>query len=196
MPTFYDTPEYNSPEVTSVTSVRVPTALRLMSGRFNPDPILGKGASIWKGPAGGFGLAGEEELDWRENLLRVVDFSTILAETYLRGKEIEITGEERLRRMRADAKVIRLGGKSFLALWNDLKIQKEDCTLEFLRRVRYITYLDFPGAVIRNPEGKRCIPFFYHWYNRGLRHGYWKWGVRLLSAAWTNDNLSASIISV
>lgn len=184
----------SSPVAASVDSVQLPSALRIMPGRFNPDPILGAGCSIWRGSAGGLGLAGAEETDWRESLFRVVDFTEILSETYLRGVEVEISGEEKLRRMKADDRtVVRLGGKSFLALWNDLKTNGENSTLEFLRKVRYIKYLDFPGVVVRTMDGKRCLPCFHYRYRREMRSGRWNWGVRLLSSSWDNNGLSASI---
>jgi hypothetical protein len=82
---------------------------------FNPETLLGKGWSIWRGPADGDGLQGEEQQDSRSLALQEVDLSQVLFETNLKPDEFRIVGEEKLRRLKEKG-VIRLDARIGQAL--------------------------------------------------------------------------------
>jgi hypothetical protein len=159
------------------------------SKKFDPAEFIGAGWTIWKGPADGDGLKGKEEIDERSLALTEVDLSKVILETCLKQGESSIRGEEKLARFKALAQTIRLGGNAFLALWEDYKINKENSCLEWLRRNREVTYVDFMGLVLRNPHGDRCVLFLYFYGGR------WGWLYSWLGRDWDARRLSAGLAS-
>jgi hypothetical protein len=144
---------------------------------FHPTEFIGKGWTVWKGPADGDGLSGEEELDTHSSSLNEVDFSRVLFESCLKEGEPSIKGEEKLRRLKATGN-IQFGGNVFLSLWFDYIANRENSCLEWLRRNRNITYLDFFGFVLRGPDGGRYVLCLY-WLDSG-----WSWNADWLGFDW------------
>ena len=139
---------------------------------FDPPTFVGEGFSIWRGPADGLGLTGQEAQDARALLLTEVDFTKVTFETALRNGESQITGEEKLSRLIASG-VIRLDAGVSLALWNDYEKNKAGSMLEWLRKEKGITYLDFFGTILHAHFINRYVPYLGH-VGGGWRRGvYW-----------------------
>jgi len=155
---------------------------------FNPAEFLGKGWAVWRGPAGGDGLTGKEDMDQRSLAIKEVDFSQILFETCFKEGENLITGEEKLSRLKQTDHIL-LGGNAFLGLWEDYQANKENSILEWLFRNRKITYLDF-FEILRGPSGRRYVLCLY-------RHvdGWWHWCYGWLDDDWDAGRRSAVLAS-
>lgn len=132
-------------------------------------------STIWKGPADGNGLEGEEDIDRRSLGLSEVDLSKICLYNGLEGDETFITGEEKLRRLKALKHIIRFGGNVFRALWDDHQANKGSSCLGWLQVNREAICVDFPGLVLRNPKGNRFSLYFC------FDGTDWDWNYRYLS---------------
>ncbi|MBU1179977.1 hypothetical protein KJ885_03465 [Patescibacteria group bacterium] len=143
---------------------------------FSPAEFIGEGWSIWKGPADGDGLTGVENQDARSLILTEVDTSAIRLETRLRDGETRITGEEKLRRLKA-TKHIRLDAKVFQTFWENKHFIPESWKSGSL-------FIYFDGTPLRDPNGKRCV-LCLHWL-----HNRWFRG-HLLDVSWLTNSLSA-----
>lgn len=152
---------------------------------FDPAEFIGKEWKVWRGPIDGDGLSGEEDIDPRSLGLTEINVASLLFETCLKKGEQRITGEEKLKRLKA-ANVVRLGGNVFLGLWRDFETNKENSILEHLYRTRKITYLDFFGFILRRPDGRRCVLDLYR--DDG---GEWIWGYGWLGRGWSAGDRSA-----
>lgn len=157
---------------------------------FDPAEFIGQKWGVWKGPADGDGLSGEEDVDGRSLAISVIDPTQILLERYLKEGESWIVGEEKLRRMKDDPNKIRSGGNVFLGLWKDYEANGENSVLERLYQERRVTYLDFFGLVLRSPVGNRYVLFLYRDDDGG-----WYWDVSWLDRDWDADDLSAVFAS-
>jgi len=122
---------------------------------FSPAPFLGENWAIWKGPVTGKGLSGGEEVDFRGSSLRELDVSRLRLKTCLKGGEEKITLKERLQRLKKwNNFYIRLGGNTFLGLWEDYQANSGDSSiLEWLYQTYNITSMNFLGQLLRNPIG-------------------------------------------
>ena len=155
-----------------------PKILRFQpSVTFSPSGFLSEGWTIWKGPKDGNGLEGGEDCDRREDNLSEIDFSQALFETCLEEGETTITGEEKLMRMKASGH-LRLGGRTFLSLWQDYQANKGNSILEWLYQNGQITYMDFFGLVLRSPLGDRYVLYLcryddsqWYWHQSWLGRG-------------------------
>jgi len=156
---------------------------------FNPAEFIGKDWRIWRGPIGGDGLTGEKDTDPRSQDIAEIEIARILFETCLREGENSIKGEEKLSRLKK-AGHIRLGGNTFLGLWEDYQANKENSILELLYRTRKITYLDFFGDILRAPDGRRSVLCLYR-----NDDGQWDWLYNWLGHDWNADHLSAGYAS-
>ncbi len=118
---------------------------------FNPAEFIGNGWTIWRGPADGDGLSGEEDQDERSLALTEIDPAAIFLETCLRDREDRITGEETIRRLKA-AERIRLDAGIFsVFLENHMRIPKE-----WKKKTNgYRTFIFFNGTTLRSPWGYR-----------------------------------------
>lgn len=134
---------------------------------FNPAEFVYEGWSIWKGPADGDGLSGEDDQDERSLALTKVDMSTISLVTMLKrdGTQVrQARGEEKLRRLR-EAGYIRLDAKIFQTLWENKEHIPEGWKGEFV-------YSD--GTILRSPDGGRhvlCLCWLgdkWYWFPRRL----------------------------
>ena len=148
---------------------------------FNPAEFIGKGWSIWRGPADGDGLSGEEEQDNRFLSLSEVDWDKILYETCLNYGESKISGEEKLSRIKV-AGNISLDAAALLSLW----YEEGHKTLKYIQKQKGITYLDAFGTILRDSGGRRYVLYLY-WLD-----GRWYWNALWLGDYW--DDLSPSAV--
>lgn len=159
---------------------------------FNPTEFLGKNWTVWKGLPDDSGLEGEEDCVPEPD---VVDFDQVVLETYLKGKEDSVHGEERMRHARA-SKNQQLGGRGFLALWNNWLECKaagkpEESILERLRRAGKIgTVIYFSGLTLRSPDGVRGVLYLC------FGGGGWDWGCSWLVGHWGAGDPSIALESV
>ena len=127
---------------------------------FDPARFIGPGWSIWKGPAAGNGLEGEEEQDAQALGLAEIPLGAIVLETSLKDRETVITGEERLQRLRASG-VIRLDAAAFCHFWNNQHLISQEW--------EKVDRIYFDGTTLRSPDGYRYTLFLF-------RHGKsWRW---------------------
>ncbi len=164
-----------------------PATLQL-SATFNVAEFINKDWAVWKGPPRGKGLEGKKE-NYEPDSLNEVKLDELLLEICLNDGESSITGETKLGRLK-DSKKILLGGRAFLAFWNDYQANKENSALEWLRKTKGVTYLDFPGLIVRYPVGDRYVLYLY------FRDGEWFWDCRWLVSGWRDRNFSAALASV
>lgn len=159
---------------------------------FNPSEFIGSGWKVWKGPADGKGLEGDEDCVPEPD---VIDFEQIILETHLQGDETSVHGEEKMKRARA-SKNKQLGGKAFLALWNNwLACNKagkpEDSVLERLRRSGKIgNVIYFFGLTLRSPDGDRDV------LSLCFNGGGWCWFSYWLVFRWNAGGPSVALASV
>jgi hypothetical protein len=142
--------------------------LQLVIPRFSPLEMIGPNYRVWRGLSEDAGLDGPKDQEVKEQSLTEVDFRVVEFHTALKSGEVEISGEEKLKRLKASA-VFRLGAKTFVNLWQDYCRQGSESVLEWLHRERKIKYLDFFGYVLRRPDGERC-----HLYLTKSAEGRWR----------------------
>ena len=139
---------------------------------FNPTEFIGAGWTIWKGPAEGNGLEGEEEQDARSLVLTTLDVTRLRLETTLKGEETSIVGEEKLKRLKAMTD-IRLDAGIFQTFWRNQHLIPE----RFKAKTNgNTTYVFCDGTVLRSPDGDRYVLCFY-WRDDALE---WDWFYRRL----------------
>lgn len=163
----------------------------LLTKLFDPTSFIGKGWATWKGSADGDGLSGEEDIDSRSLALTEIELAKFIFETCLKKGETSISGEEKLRHLKEEKpEIIRFAGNVFLGLWLDYQANKENSVLEWFHRNFGITFMDFPGQVLRYPDGDRSILFLY-------RHddGEWHWDYLWLAYPWFAGGPSAGCAS-
>lgn len=143
--------------------------LTLSTTHFDPVAFegLGKGWSI-------------AEQDEQALALTEVDLNKVTFETMLRGSELSIKGEEKLKRLIASGK-IRLDAKVFETLWENQHLIPESWKSK--------EYIFFDGTVLRDPNGSRFVLFLY-W-----RDGAWYWGYNGLGHGWLAKDPSACLAS-
>lgn len=135
---------------------------------FDPAEFMGEGWTIWKGPAGGDGLTGEEDQDARSLALTEVDLSKIRFEITPSG---ELNGEGHLKHAKATSRIL-LDAKILQVILE--KIRNEELNLECWHeplgydggdRQRIMLY--FFGTILRSPGGSRCVLYleFPTWGN-------------------------------
>jgi hypothetical protein len=121
--------------------------------------------TIWKGSRYKWGKEGQEERDPREDALTEIDWRAVQFNTFRVRKEIWMFGEDYLR-LAKETKDIRLGGKSFVSLWENHYQEAPDSLLTFLLRQMKIKRIIFTGLVLRSNEirdkGKRYALMIWH----------------------------------
>ena len=141
---------------------------------FNPAEFIGKSWSVWRGPADDNGLEGEEERDTRLVTLVELDFDKVQLTTCLKQDESVTTGEERIKRLKADGRV-RLDENAFQAFWEN----RAQLPVRFKERVNgNIQFIFFDGVVLRSPSGLRFTLFLYFSFG-----GSWSWSYYWLDFA-------------
>src|SRR3989344_797976 len=122
-------------------SVRGPNTLVIDRSRpFNPTRFIGKGWTI-------------EEQDERALALTEIDFGAVRFESGLKEGEAAITGEEKLKRLKAGG-VVRLDAKIGQTLYEE----NGQATLRFIHEHFGISWLELAGTVLRHPDGRRyCL---------------------------------------
>ena len=142
---------------------------------FDPLEFLGRGWTIWRGPADGNGLEGDEEQNARSLAITKIDLSKIQLVTTLRAGENTVKGEENLRRLR-EANHTCLDAGIFQTFWN-----QQELIPQLLKELTNggITYVFFKGTTLRTPHGSRCVLGFY------FRGGGWDWVFRWLGHDWS-----------
>jgi hypothetical protein len=123
---------------------------------FNPAEFIGKGWTIWRGPADGNGLEGEEEQDKRSLALTEIDVNSITLDATLNTGEKYITGKERLHRLMAK-NAVRMDAGIFQTLWNDKHMIPERLKEKTNGNTTYI-FVD--GTTLRSPSGYRYSLYF------------------------------------
>jgi hypothetical protein len=159
--------------------------LKVATAPFDLAKFIGEGWSFWKGPKDGNGLEGEPERDKTSAALKEVDFEKADLLTCLEKGESSITGEEKLVRLRKLGHPL-YGTTQFMGLWQDYQQNKSGSVLERLYQQKGVTYVDFFGDILRDPNGVRCVLYLYRsgdglwdWY-----YGYW------LGSDWGDHNFS------
>ncbi|MDP3764448.1 MAG: hypothetical protein Q8Q95_02395 [bacterium] len=152
---------------------------------FNPAQFLGEGWSIWKGPADGDGLSGEEEQDERSLNLTELDLSNIQLVTCLKEDESVIKGEEKLKRLKAK-NYVRLDAKIFQTLWENKSLIPESWKEKTNSNT---TFISFDGTTLRGPLGRRYV-LCLCWGGGG-----WGWYCRWLEGGWSAYDPSAVLAS-
>lgn len=162
----------------------------IKSHSFDPAKFLGKEWSIWRGPADGDGLSGEEDICPKSLSLVEVELAKFVFRACLNDGESSIMGEEKILRLNEMSDFIGFGPNVFLGLWEDYQINKENSALKWLHRNFGVTFMDFPGAILRDPDGRRDVLCFDR---RG--DGDWDWGYRWLDGRCRVGSLSAGCAS-
>lgn len=112
---------------------------------FDPATFIGAGYSLVA-----------EDHDPRNDGLTEVDFNLVDFVSCLNEGETSITGEEKLKRLRASGR-IRYGANVGWGLLLDYQARRENSVLETLYRLKKVAYLDFPGDTILSPDGGRSV---------------------------------------
>lgn len=167
--------------------------ITVLNNNFVLSKIIGKGFSVWLGPAEGGGLSGIPERDGREDNLSEIDWSKVVFQTHLKEGETEIFGKEKFRRAKA-GKNIPLGKKSFCSAWSNYKNSPEnkdgsrpDSILEKMHNLNGVDSIYFFGDIIRDPNGRRCVFGLI----RGKR--IWAWICAWIDDLWDAETPSAEL---
>ena len=151
-------------------------SFRVVPQPFNPVEFLGKGWSLIP-----------EEHDARCDALTAVDLVKTDFVTCLKEGEPDISGEEKLKRMKA-SKNIRLGATIFSGLWAEYAVKEEMSMLECLFQAYGITCLDFFGDVLLHPKSGRGVLYFHR-----VGNGVWIGRCGWLGSSHGVSNSSASL---
>lgn len=156
---------------------------------FNPAEFIGIGWSIWRGPADGDGLSGEEDQDERSLALKEIGPAKILLETCLQDEK-SITGEERILRLKGAGR-IRLDAAIFQVFWKNKPLIPE----HFKKKIQgNATYIFFDGTPLRSPDGGRYT--LYLCFEGGRWCGRWYWRCSWLGNDRSVHNPSAVLASI
>jgi len=115
-----------------------------------------------------------EDTDPRAEALTELDLDKVSFVTTLKNGESSITGEERLKRLKASGQV-RLGGKAFMACWNNRHLLPESWKKDESGNIRVIT---FDGLTLQGSSGGRCVLSLYwhgsewNWYYNWLDNDF------------------------
>lgn len=140
------------------------------------DPEIFLGAKSWK--------IVTAEQDSRFAALGEIDFDLINFATALAPGEGLITGEEKLKRLRASG-YFCYGASVCGGLLADHQARGKKSVLEVLYRRKKIVYLDFFGDVLWGPDGRRYVLGLYRGAGSWCRQVRWLgdvWGTLLVSA--------------
>jgi len=123
----------------------------------------------------------KDETDVRSMALSEIDLTKVRFVAMLKEGETSITGEERLKRLKA-AGYIRLDAKFFQTLWENKQFIPES----WKQKVNgNMCSIHFDGTVLRDLRGHRCVQGIC------LRNNEWDWDCRWLDGNWNAHDLSA-----
>lgn len=161
--------------------------LKVATVPFDPAKFIDESWAFWKGPKDGNGLEGEEERDKASASLAEVNFDKMDFLTCLKKGESSITGEGKFIRLKKLGRIL-FGANVFAGLWQDYQSckNKAESVLEKLYQQRGITYIDFFGDILRDPNGRRDVLYLYR--DDG---GQWRWRCFWLDDVWSCNNFSA-----
>ena len=95
-----------------------------------------------------------EEIDTRFTALMELDLTKVELRTMLKGREVYVNGEEKLRRLKKGG-YIRLDADVFHTLWQNQHLIPESWKEKVDGYTRYII---FDGTIFRSLDGCLCIP--------------------------------------
>lgn len=159
------------------------SGLKVACAPYYPGQVV-TGWAFWKGPSNGDGLQGDEERDQISLALQQVDFERV---EFVGGRAGGTNGEDRLNYLRKMGRPI-FGSTVCAGLLEDLRLcqNKADSVLEKIYDHTQLTYIDFPGDVIRTEEADRMITFL-----RRDAPGVWSVHCRTLKGVFRSDHVSA-----
>ena len=161
------------------------------SKQFDPTKFLGEGWTIWKGPIKGDGMHGEEDVDPRSLGIKKIKVSEFIFETSLNADEGSGVEEEKLCRLKEEKPdFTRFGGNVFLGLWEDYEANDENSILEWFYQNFGINRMNFPGLILRGPDGDRHVLCFFR-----RNDGRWFWACSWLYYQWPDSYPSAGCAS-
>ncbi len=132
------------------------------------EKVFGRGWSVWHGLPGGDGFSGTPDQDSRSAQIMEIDPNRIVTYTGIVGDETVITGEVRLKRMRAQTEIISF---DFWTLWT-WYAEENQKTLRWLYDNGKIGgLLEELGTILRSPSGGRFSLFLFRKVD-----GCWGWG--------------------
>ena len=152
---------------------------------FDPAKFIGSGSTIWRGPANGTGLKGEEDQDQRALALTEINLNAVTFDNCLEEGENVVKGEVKLTRLKAKP-VIRLDAAVFQTLWENKVLIPESWKEKVNGNTRFIY---FDGTILRNPNGDRFVLYLY------FEDGEWDWHYCWLGFDWFSYNPSAVLAS-
>jgi len=163
-----------------------PRILRVnRSQPFNPATFIGEGWTIWKGPADGDGLSGDEEQDSKSLALTEIDITRIQFDACLEEGESWVNGEERQKRLKKAGRP-QLDLKVLQVFWENQALIPEASKRMANGNVRYMY---FTGTVLRSPYGSRYILYLYYDVGR------WGWDVHFLGHGFSVSHPSVVLAS-
>ena len=127
-----------------------------------------------------------EEQDERAIALTEIDLTSVMFDSTLEKGEINIKGEEKLKRLKEKTNRIRLDAKVFQTLWENQIFIPEKWKEQTSGK---ITYIFFDGTVLRSSYCNRFVLCLY-WLN-----GKWCWSYYWLSRYWNASYPSAVLAS-
>ncbi len=143
---------------------------------FDPATFMGKGWSIWRGPADGGGLNGEEQECQASLACTSIDRTQIALVNCRRGCGQEcLQGEVFLRKVRTGWSPV-LDAKIGQTLYENPQFIPEDWKGQSVF---------FMGTELRDPNGYRCVLYLY-W--SGAR---WDWRYRWIGSTFNSDSPAA-----
>ena len=157
-----------------ITPIPVPTISIDRSRPFNPVEFIGAG----------FKMDPNEPEDQNSLVLTEFDLKKVRFEHMLKEGEESITGEKKLQRLKARDNFVRADAKFGQTLFEDWQKNGENSMLEYLRKTRGVTWMDFPGTVLQGSGVRRCV-LYLRWSG-----GCWSWRCLWLVFDWGADNPS------
>lgn len=152
---------------------------------FNPSEFIGANWKIWRGPADGEGLEGEEDQDPRALALTEIDLNAVTFDTCLEKDENVVKGEDKLLRLKAKS-LIRLDAGAFQTIWENREMIPDSWKVDAACNTRY-SYFD--GTILRGPDGGRYVPFLC------FEGGAWCWCCSWLDVGWLSSGGPSAVLA-
>lgn len=154
---------------------------------FDPAVIFGTGWTIWRGPADGDGLEGEDERDERSFALAELDIATVEPTIILRKRESYTTSAEQIARIKKEkSEHVRLDPSFAVAL----RDEPEKYPDAWKGKAIF-----WDGLVLRSPDGNRLALYSFWLVGRVGLYCHWLDDFRFadcLSALLASKHLAVS----